>query len=172
MAQRKWNPVPGVQHWGTSTSPRSSVINKFPEVLSTETRRVRLPSRTRNRSRNYYEVAEEVHSEEELSSWLKEDRKHGALRVYQSGSTYSDLIRCKDDVSAEVVMSKCVATELYIDYAGQSLEPLAVDSKPLEIQKKFLRSLGYVDHSRIQIEGMHKNLATMFKFVAGKTNAD
>ncbi len=168
MAQRKWNPVPGVQQWGTSTSPRSSVIANFPETTSN--RKVRLPSRTRNRSRNYYDVAEDVQSEEELEAWLKEGRKNGALRVYQSDSTYSDLIKCTDDVTAETVMSKCVAIELYMDYAGQSLEPLAVDSKPLDIQKKFFRSLGYIDPSRIQREGMHKNLSPLFKFVAGRYN--
>ena len=168
MAQRKWNPVPGVQQWGTATSPRLSVIANFPETTYANSKKVRLPSRTRNRSRNYYDVAEDVQSEEELETWLKEGRKNGALRVYQSGSTYSDLIKCTDDVTAETVMSKCVAIELYMDYAGQSLEPLTVDSKPLEIQKKFFRSLGYVDRSRIQREGMHKNLATLFKFVAGR----
>lgn len=169
MAQRKWNPVPGVQQWGTNTSPRSSVIAKYPEITTVEPRKCRLPSRTRNLSKNYYEVAEEVQSEEELKAWLKEGRNHGALRVYQSGSTYSDLIKCTDVVTAETVMSKCVATELFIDYAcGHSIEPVTIDSKPLDTQKKFLRSLGYVEHSRIQQEGMAKNLSTMFKFVAGK----
>ncbi len=129
-----------------------------------------MPSRKRNGSRNYYDVAEEVQSEDELKSWLKEARNHGALRVYQSDSTYSDLVKCTDEVTAETIMSKCVATELYIDYAGQSLEPLTIDSNPLELQKKFLRSLGYLDHSRIQLEGMHKNLASLFKFVAGMVN--
>lgn len=168
MAQRKWNPVPGVQQWGTNTSPRTSVIAKYPEITNVEPRKSRLPSRTRNLSKNYYEVAEEVQSEEELQAWLKEGRNHGALRVYQSGSTYSDLIKCTDQVTAETVMSKCIATELYIDYAsGHSMEPVTVDSKPLDIQKKFLRSLGYIEHSRIQKEGMSKNLSPLFKFVAG-----
>ena len=166
MAARKWNQVPGAQWWGNPSDPRSSVISKFPETVA-EPPRPRLLSRTRNLTRNYYDFAEEVQNEDELKIWLKGGSNRGALRVYEPGSTYSELIKCTANTSAEVVMTKCVATELYVNYAGHSLEPLTTDSKPLKIQEDFLRSLGYVDSSTIQLEGINENLSHMFKFVAG-----
>ncbi|XP_019862356.1 PREDICTED: PH domain leucine-rich repeat-containing protein phosphatase 2-like, partial [Amphimedon queenslandica] len=126
-------------------------------------------SRSRNFSLNFYDLAvDDSHDEEELKRWIKEDPSRGAIRVYQPGSTYSELTQCDTETHAEVIMSKCVTSNLYVYYAGHSSEPLGYDDCPLKIQNKFLKSLGYDDPERIQFEGTRDDLLYMFKFVAGR----
>ena len=125
-------------------------------------------SRDRNFSLKFYEFAEEVQEEDNLKEWLQGGKDRGVIRVYQPNSTYSDLIRCDAATTSELVVSKCVATELYIDHAGQSLELLSLESNPLKLQEKFLQSIGFRDPDRIKLEGLKDNLSYMFKFIAGK----
>lgn len=164
MASRKWNQVPGSMWWsmpGTLTRDRErSISPELPVSSSTFTR-------DRNFSLMFYEFAEEVQDEDNLKEWLQGGEDRGAIRVYQPNSTYSDLIRCDTAMTSELVMSKCVATELYIDHAGQSLEPLSLESNPLKLQENFLQSIGFRDPDRIKLEGLKDNLSYMFKFIAG-----
>ena len=118
-------------------------------------------------SLNFYDYAEEIMSEEMVINWLKEDTNHGVLRVYQPGSTYSELVKCTLDTDAEVVMSKCVASELCIHHSGKLMESLSLDCYPLEIQNSFLQAIGYSSLERIQLEGTKEDLHYMFKLTAG-----
>ena len=166
MATRVWSQVPGAAYWGTLPSNISSTLpstHHQPTVSNTSS----LPPRQRNLSLKFYDFAEDIQDEKDLHEWMKKGLNHGAIRVYQPGSTYSELINCDTETTAEIVMSKCVTNDLYVYYAGQSSEPLGYDSRPLEIQNKFLQSLGYTDPERIQFEGTREDLAYMFKFVAG-----
>ena len=173
MATRVWNQVPGAMYWGampSSPNPSFSSLPSDPVLASSpKAKSSSLPARARNMSLNFYDFADDVQDEKGLQEWIKEGPNRGAIRVYQPGSTYSELIKCDTQTHADIVMSKCVTNDLYVYYAGQSSEPLGYDNRPLEIQNNFLYSLGYTDPQRIQFEGTREDLVYMFKFVAGET---
>lgn len=164
---RVWNQVPGAVYWGT-LPPQTSALS-LGQTTGQGTKSASMPAKSRNLSLNFYDfAAETIQDEKDLQTWIKEDPNRGAIRVYQPGSTYSELTRCDAETYAEVIMSKCVTSDLYVYYAGQSSEPLGYDDRPLAIQNRFLRSLGYEEPERIQFEGTREDLVYMFKFVAGK----
>ena len=180
MATRVWNQLSGAAYWGT-LPPQVSTTSVGVQPLErsrafssptspADAVKSNLPmSRSRNISLNFYDfAANELQDEKELQIWIKEEPNRGAIRVYQPGSTFSELTKCDTETFAEVIMSKCVTNNLYVYYAGHSSELLGFSHRPLEIQNKFLRSLGYEDPERIQFEGTREDLVYMFKFVAGK----
>ena len=169
MASRKWNQIPGSMWWSIpSTSTLVRERDRSYSLDAPDSPRYTTDVRDRSFSLKFYEFAEEVQTEENLKEWLKGGDDRGVIRVFQPNSTYSDLIKCNATTTAELVVSKCVATELYIDHAGQSLELVPLTSNPLRLQERFLRSIGFKDPERIKLEGLKDNLSYMFKFIAGK----
>ena len=55
-----------------------------------------------------------------------------------------------------------------MQYGSGQQRSVRLDDHPLEIQNQFLRSLGYTDSQRIQLEGLSTDLGPLFKFVAGE----
>jgi PH domain/leucine-rich repeat-containing protein phosphatase len=167
MAARVWNQVPGSIFWGTLPTPNASTAAPI-SPHKDKGKSLGHIQRQKNMSLKFYDFAEGVQDEKEMQQWIRENPNRGAIRVYQPGSTYSELIKCDTESTAEEVMSRCVTNDLYVYFGGQSLEPLGYESKPLSIQNEFLKSLGYSNFQRIQFEGTREDLVFMFKFVAGK----
>ena len=55
-----------------------------------------------------------------------------------------------------------------VHYGSGQNQWIRFDQKPLEIQNGFLRSLGYTDPRRIQLEGLSSDLGHLFGFVTGQ----
>ena len=55
-----------------------------------------------------------------------------------------------------------------MQYGSGQQRSVRLDDHPLEIQNQFLRSLGYTDSQRIQLEGLSTDLGPLFKFVTGE----
>lgn len=169
----KWSQTPGAIHWGAALNTSlttTSNTDMLRDTLSSPTRKHSTVTRSgaSKVSLNFYDYAEEILSEEKVISWLEMDTSHGVLRVYQPGSTYSELIKCTIETNAEMVMSKCVATELYTHLSGKLTEALPLDCYPLEIQNCFLQAIGHSSPERIQLEGIQEDLHFMFKLTAGR----
>ena len=64
-------------------------------------------------------------------------------------------------------MARCLAKELHVHYGSGHQRSVQSDDRPLEIQNQFLRTLGYTDSQRIQLEGLGTELGSLFKFVTG-----
>ena len=156
--------------WATSSTGTLEHSRKFsqsvleagePKLLS-----VKDPDIAAN---SFYQFVEEYQPDdanEDLLDWLKRDNLNGVVQVYTPGSTYCDLVKSTISTTAETVMAKCLAKELYVQYGGR-VRKLDVEDHPLHIQNEFLRSIGYEDHRRIQLEGISPELGCLFKFVAG-----
>lgn len=108
--------------------------------------------------------------DDELLSWIRQDPTRGVLRVHRPEGTFSDLVRCTLQTSADTIMSKCLTKELYVIYAGHLVKKLNAADFPLRIQSDHLRMVGFSDERRIQEEGCHPELAQLIKFVTGMLN--
>lgn len=152
-----WTPTLGSAWWASSSNQNLHDSSK---------------SRLRKKdvSINFYEYADSAQesSEESLSTWMGQDPRRGVIRVYQPGSSYSDVVRCTVDTEGDEVMGRCLVTELYLHYGTGLIRQVNVWDKPLLMQNEFLKSLGFSNIRRIQKEGMKTDLAPLFKFVAGK----
>ena len=65
------------------------------------------------------------------------------------------------------LLFRCLAKELVVHYGSGRYQWIRFDEKPLEIQNRFLRSLGYTDPQRIQLEGLSQDLGHLFRFTTG-----
>ena len=63
---------------------------------------------------------------------------------------------------------RCFSKELFVHYGSTVVRRVQMAEMPLLIQDSFLKSLGFGNPHRIRKEGMNKELAPMFKFVAGE----
>ena len=68
---------------------------------------------------------------------------------------------------ATCCVPRCLGKELVVHYGSGHQQWVKFDQKPLEIQNQFLRSLGYADPQRIQLEGLSQDLGHLFRFVTG-----
>ena len=62
---------------------------------------------------------------------------------------------------------RCLAKELIVHYGSGRHRSVRFDEKPLEIQNQFLRSIGFSDSRRLQLEGLSQDLGHLFRFVTG-----
>lgn len=118
----------------------------------------------------FYQFVDEYQQDEDhedLLEWLEGSPEHGVVQVYTLGSTYCDLVKCTVHTLAETVMAKCLSHELHVQYGGR-VRKLDVEDRPLHIQNEFLRSIGYEEHRRVQLEGISPELGPLFKFVTGE----
>jgi hypothetical protein len=132
-----------------------------PKLLSMKDREMTLDS--------FYQFVDEYQPEnanEDLLDWLDRDKDNGVVQVYTPGSSYCDLVKCTVSTTTETIMAKCLAKELYVQYGGRVRKLDAVDH-PLHVQNEFLRSIGYEERKRIQLEGISPELGCLFKLVAG-----
>jgi hypothetical protein len=117
---------------------------------------------------NFYDYAGEgEEGEEDMEKWILQQPNRGAIRVYQPGSTYSEPVCCSTDTTADTIIARCLAKELVVHYGSGQNQWIRFDQKPFEIQNRFLRSLGYTDPQRIQLEGLSSDLGHLFRFVTG-----
>ncbi|KAL5466748.1 hypothetical protein EMCRGX_G030897 [Ephydatia muelleri] len=153
--ERAWTPTLGSAWWTSASTPNLPDTSKLHK---------------KDVSINFYEYADSAQEsdEESLSSWMGQDPRRGVIRVYQPDSSYSDVVRCTLDTEGDEVMGRCLVAELYIHYGTGLVRQVHVWDKPLAMQNEFLKSLGFSNMRRIQKEGMRKDLAPLFKFVAGK----
>lgn len=154
-----WTPTLNSTWWASSSNPN---------LDGSKSR----PRRKKDVSINFYEYADAAQesSEEGLSTWMGQNPRRGVIRVYQPGSSYSDVVQCTTETEGDEVMGRCLASELYIHYGTSLIRQVHVWDKPLQMQNEFLKSLGFSNMRRIQKEGMKKDLAPLFKFVAGRCN--
>ena len=134
-----------------------------PKLLSMKDREMTLDS--------FYQFVDEYQPEnanEDLLDWLDRDKDNGVVQVYTPGSSYCDLVKCTVSTTTETIMAKCLAKELYVQYGGRVRKLDAVDH-PLHVQNEFLRSIGYEERKRIQLEGISPELGCLFKLVAGES---
>lgn len=154
--EKAWTPTLGSAWWAST-----------PNLPDTSKSR---PLHKKDVSINFYEYADSAqeNNEESLSSWMGQDPRRGVIRVYQPDSSYSEVVQCTLDTEGDEVMGRCLVAELYIHYGTGLVRQVHVWDKPLQMQNEFLKSLGFSNMRRIQKEGMRKDLAPLFKFVAGK----
>ena len=119
---------------------------------------------------SFYQFVDEYAQDdtgEDLLEWLEGSLVNGVVQVYTPGSTYCDLVKCTVNTLAETVMAKCLSRELYVQYGGR-VRKLDTEDRPLHIQNEFLRSIGFEEHWRVQMEGISPELGPLFKFVTGR----
>lgn len=117
----------------------------------------------------FYQFVDEYQPDEtgeDLLEWLEGSPENGVVQVYTPGSTYCDLVKCSVHTHADTIMAKCLSRELYVRYGGR-VRRLDMEDRPLHIQNEFLRSIGYEEHKRVQLEGISPELGPLFKFVTG-----
>lgn len=173
IGYRRWNNVPGSLKWGNPSGSLDSELQAHSTSLSL---RRRGPAKSQLHSSkkvplNYYDNAGEVSTdgdEIDILAWVSEEEDRGVLRVYQPGSTFSELVKCTLKTDTELIVSVCIAEELRVHYGNNSSQILDFDASPLEEQNRFLRAIGHRDPARIQWEGIQRDLGYMFKFVAGE----
>ncbi len=118
---------------------------------------------------SFYQFVDEYAQDdtgEDLLEWLEGSPANGVVQVYTPGSSYCDLVKCSVNTLAETVMAKCLSHELYVQYGGR-VRKLDTEDRPLHIQNEFLRSIGFEEHWRVQMEGISPELGPLFKFVTG-----
>ena len=118
----------------------------------------------------FYQFVDEYQQDEtgeDLLEWLEASPDNGVVQVYTPGSTYCDLVKCSLNTPADTIMSKCLSRQLYVQYGGR-VRKLDTEDRPLHIQNEFLRSNGYEEHKRVQLEGISPELGPLFKFATGQ----
>lgn len=125
-----WSQTPGKVWWALESGPSgTSLALDDLRTPSSPVRSLAGGSLKHDQSTIFYNYVDETdykESEEQLSDWLKDYRTRGVIRycreliqlsqpapppfqpcrVFQPGSTYSELIKCDIDTTAETVMAK------------------------------------------------------------------
>lgn len=166
-----WSQTPNSVWWALESSASMASLHALGEMPSPRRHRPEGMGRELA-THNFYEYAdgggEDELDGEQLVDWVKEDPSRGIIRVYQAGSSYFELMRCTTETTAESILARFFAKELFIHYGSSVVRRVLLDEAPLRLQNAFLGGLGYCNPHRIQTEGMEEELTPLFKFVAGQ----